>query len=60
ALSRHTATGAELESVKSLRASVAGTGDVKAVRPLAHGPLKLTDKTVVLPDLATIDVLISG
>ncbi|MEO6787552.1 MAG: hypothetical protein ABI318_15600 [Chthoniobacteraceae bacterium] len=42
ASSRHTATGAELESVKSLRASVAGTGDVKAVRSLTHGPLTIT------------------
>ena len=51
-------TTSELEPVKSLRISLAGAGDVKAVRSLTHGPLKITGNTVVLPALDAIDLLL--
>lgn len=51
-------TTSELDPVKALRISLAGAGEVKSVRSLTHGPLKITGNAVVLPSLHAIDLLL--
>jgi hypothetical protein len=49
--------GDELQPAKNLRVDLSALGNVAAVKSLNHGPLRLQNQTVVLPQLDAIDLL---
>jgi hypothetical protein len=47
-----------LQTIENLRVDLSGMGPMKSVRSIIHGPLNITNGSVIVPKMAEIDLLI--